>query len=1027
MSQSGSTDVTHSAANSPLTFTTATWVSPQTVTVSAAHDNDYDDDTATISHSVTSTDTGYHGISGGDVEVTVADDEKSPLTVSFGASTYTIAEGRSEVVTVRLSPEPDRMVTIPFDRRHEGGATTADYTGVPDSVVFNSGVTEQTFTVTAVNDTVNDDDEYIDLAFGMLPTGVTAGSPSETSIKITDDDFPDAVTVSFEKSSYNVAESDDSTTPGVFENQVELTVTLSDDPDRTVHIPLIPTNHGARDVDYSIVPTVLTFNDGDTKATSTFTAAHDRDDDDDESVAIGFGNLPPGVIRGDGTTVNIADDDDPRVNVSFADATYTVAEGESVEVTVTLSADPKRTVDIPLTAVGRGGLEDAEYSVVPEKVTFSTGGSLEQTFSVTTTDDRINDDGESLRLTFGTLPGRVSAGSRSAATVRITDDDVAGVTLSETSLGIDEGGSGDYTVVLTSEPTADVTIESRAPAGSDLTVNPSSLTFTSGNWESSQTVAVSAAHDNDFTDDTGTITHRVRSSDSDYNNRSVGSVAVRVDDDEEVPVTVKFGRADYTVAESDNTSTTAVEEHKVEVTVTLSADPKRQVEVPITATGKDGATPADYSVPASVTFEAGDRSKTITFEALHDTDDDDGESVRLSFGGLPDAVTEAIPSASTISITDDDHPIVDVSFEKDTYDVNEGDSVDVKLTLSEAPGRSVTIQIDSMNLGGAVTDDYSVPDEVTFRPNDTEQSISFRATQDSLNDDNESVRLALSSTLPDRVEARSPSLTTVSINDDDGPGVLIRPTTLTVPEGGSKTYTVKLTSQPTASVTVSISTSGSTTVTHDDADDIADLHRGDLGHQPDGQSVGRRGRRRPSRRDGDDLTQRHVQPTATMRGINPPEQCRRDGDGRREGACRGQLRSGELPRPRGRHGRRDRDPERDPERTVVISITKTNQGGATSADYGGVPSSVTFRSGDTEQTFTVTARQDDDDDDDESVKLDVRHAARRGNQGIGRRDLDLDRGRRRPTGHGQLQGVLLPRGRGRERRGDGDAQRRPEA
>ena len=585
MSQSGSTDVTHS--DDSLTFTTATWVSPQTVTVSAAHDADYDDDTATISHSVTSTDTGYHGISGGDVEVTVADDEKSPLTVSFGASTYTIAEGRSEVVTVRLSPEPDRMVTIPFDRRHEGGATSADYTGVPDSVVFNSGVTEQTFTVTAVNDTVNDDDEYIDLVFGMLPTGVTAGSPSETSIKITDDDFPDAVTVRFEKSSYNVAESDDSTTPDVFENQVELTVTLSADPDRTVHIPLIPTNHGARDADYSIVPTVLTFNDGDTKATSTFTAAHDGDDDDDESVAIGFGNLPSWVTRGDGTTVNIDDDDDPRVRVSFAEDTYSVAEGGSVEVTVTLSADPERTVDIPLSAAGQGGLEDAEYSVVPENVTFSAGGSLEQTVSVTTTDDDVRRRRRVGEARLWSRPASVVCprGNIPETVVSIMDDDDPAVTLSETSLEIAEGGSGDYTVVLTSEPTADVTIESRAPAGSDLTVNPSSLTFTSGNWESPQTVAVSAADDDDFSDDTGTITHRVRSSDSDYNNRSVGSVAVTVLDDEEVPVTVKFGRADYTVAEGGT----------VDVTVTLNRDPKRTVTIPIETDPQNGAGGADYS------------------------------------------------------------------------------------------------------------------------------------------------------------------------------------------------------------------------------------------------------------------------------------------------------------------------------------------------------------------------------------------------------------------------------------------------
>ena len=149
----------------------------------------------------------------------------------------------------------------------------------------------------------------------------------------------------------------------------------------------------------------------------------------------------------------------------------------------------------------------------------------------------------------------------------------------------------------------------------------------------------------------------------------------------------------------------------------------------------------------------------------------------MSFGALTavTAVTAVTPSASTISITDDDHPIVEVSFEKDTYDVNEGGSVNVMLMLSEPPGRSVTIQIDKTEMD-ATTDDYSVPGEVRFGPNDTEKSISFRTTQDSISDDDESVRLALSSTLPDRVEEGSQSEATVSITDDDGPGVLITPT-----------------------------------------------------------------------------------------------------------------------------------------------------------------------------------------------------------------------------------------------------------
>ena len=69
------------------------------------------------------------------------------------------------------------------------------------------------------------------------------------------------------------------------------------------------------------------------------------------------------------------------------------------------------------------------------------------------------------------------------------------------------------------------------------------------------------------------------------------------------------------------------------MTVTLSADPERTVEVPITTTNQGGATSADYSgVPASVTFDAGDTSKTFDFAATQDTEDDDGESVKLAFG-----------------------------------------------------------------------------------------------------------------------------------------------------------------------------------------------------------------------------------------------------------------------------------------------------------------------------------------------------------------------------------------------------------
>ena len=290
------------------------------------------------------------------------------------------------------------------------------------------------------------------------------------------------------------------------------------------------------------------------------------------------------------------------------------------------------------------------------------------------------------------------------------------------------------------------------------------------------------------------------------------------------------------------------------MTVTLSADPERTVEVPITTTNQGGASAADYSgVPASVTFNAGETSQPITFAATQDTADDDGESVQLAFGALPTGVTAVSPSETTVSIRDDDDPQVTVSFGAATYTAAEGGTATVTVTLSADPERTVEVPITATNQGGASSADYSgVPTSVTFDAGDTSQPITFAATQDVEDDDGESVLLAFGA-LPTGVTAGATDETTVSITDDDGPQVTVSfgAATYTAAEGGTATVTVTLSA--------------------------------------------------------------------------------------------------------------------DPERTVEVRITATNQGGASAADYSGVPTSVTFDAGDTSQPITFAATQDTADDDGESV------------------------------------------------------------
>ena len=98
--------------------------------------------------------------------------------------------------------------------------------------------------------------------------------------------------------------------------------------------------------------------------------------------------------------VRITDDDDPQVNISYGQAEYTAAEGGSVTVTVELDADPERTVVIPVTHTARAGATSADYSGVPENVTFDAG-ETEKTFTFSADDDTVDDDDEEVLLGFG--------------------------------------------------------------------------------------------------------------------------------------------------------------------------------------------------------------------------------------------------------------------------------------------------------------------------------------------------------------------------------------------------------------------------------------------------------------------------------------------------------------------------------------------------------------------------------------------------------------------------------------------------
>ena len=94
------------------------------MTVTAVDDNNADDESVKVSHTVASTDdTVYDGLAGDMVTVTVDDDEVAVVAVSFGSGTYTVSEGDS-VGAVGLGSALASNMTIQVTAAGGGGAVS---------------------------------------------------------------------------------------------------------------------------------------------------------------------------------------------------------------------------------------------------------------------------------------------------------------------------------------------------------------------------------------------------------------------------------------------------------------------------------------------------------------------------------------------------------------------------------------------------------------------------------------------------------------------------------------------------------------------------------------------------------------------------------------------------------------------------------------------------------------------------------------------------------------------------------------
>ena len=138
------------------------------------------------------------------------------------------------------------------------------------------------------------------------------------------------------------------------------------------------------------------------------------------------------------------------------------------------------------------------------------------------------------------------------------------------SLTVDEGSTGTFRVRLTAQPTATATVSVASDDTDAATVSPNSLDFTTGNWETYQTVTVSGVEDNVAGNKSATV--NLSASGGGVTDTHAVSVTVRDNDRKEVRVS----DATLSLAEADNSKTLGVflgTEPTGDVTVAASVSP----------------------------------------------------------------------------------------------------------------------------------------------------------------------------------------------------------------------------------------------------------------------------------------------------------------------------------------------------------------------------------------------------------------------------------------------------------------------
>ena len=422
-----------------------------------------------------------------------------PVTVSFGASEYTVTEDGTAQVVVKLNPAHRRPGTLEIPLRVQSSGTDAgdtEYT-VPTIVTFDTTEIEKTVSVTAHADTIIEEPEPVELGFGDLPTGVKPGTTSTTRVTIAD-----------------------GTTQAELELRLDSEVSEGSSPVLTVRIANDVTFATSQTVtlafsggtatpgsDYTVDSRILTLGVGQPDVTTILHIEDDAETENAETITVTAQHASGTWSATQTATIRASDQPAETPHISIHAGRNPAGEAEGATFTVERTGDQddqavRLTVAVRVSQSGNILLMGSP----PSQVTFEVGQENVPLNIPTEDDDIVEGETETSVVRAEVLSDTTNApplylvGSPATAEVTVEDDDEAKFAVSVSPTTVTEGSTAQVTVTtmdgitFASDQPLRLVFSGNAEQGTDYnTVESDTLTLAVG--ESAVTTALDITND----------------------------------------------------------------------------------------------------------------------------------------------------------------------------------------------------------------------------------------------------------------------------------------------------------------------------------------------------------------------------------------------------------------------------------------------------------------------------------------------------------------------------------------------------